>query len=214
RSLRTTVDAKARLVVGSDARAEVGPGTPPPQGFPLPTTEVSFVPDAGNFVPGGENFDLLAIDPATFARGAYWNGNLSDVPLPEILRGLSSGGDSRLPVAVVASQTPSNLELNIEGATVNASVIATPSGFPGMVAGVPLVVVDSHTLVGSLGGVANPLIEIPGATTELWVKGPTFQASSSLAAAGFGQDSITTAAQVEDLPQIAAVIQSLEVLRV
>src|SRR5205085_3690545 len=75
-------------------------------------------------------------------------------------------------------------------------------------------VVDSATLVGSLRTVANPLIEVPGATTDFWVKGPASQVLPSLASIGFRGDAVTTAAQVEQIPELAAVVQSLEVLGV
>jgi putative ABC transport system permease protein len=214
RSVQTTVSSKAHLFVGSDVQAQASYDTPLPERFPLPITKVTLAPEAGTLSPGGETFDLLAIDPSTFARAAFWTSGLSDLSLQQILGRLSENSDTGLPVAIALNGAAPTSGLDIETRTIPIRTVATLDAFPGMVAGVPLVVVDTGNLLRAIAGLADPLVETPGASTEFWVKGPTSEALPALGALGFGQDSVLTATQVEDIPEISAVVGSLLVLEV
>src|SRR5207248_10346061 len=63
-SLRSTVDAKAQVFVGSDVEGRVSFDTPPPQHPPFPFTRVSRVVEGGT-IPNGPDVDLLTVDPTT-----------------------------------------------------------------------------------------------------------------------------------------------------
>jgi len=103
---------------------------------------------------GGRPAMVLAIDPATFARGAFWDGSLADEPLDRVMRGLAPGPPGApVPVVVVGRTLPDrfafDLFLGTAGRSVRfpARVTERVRAFPGMRAN-PLVVVDRRALAG------------------------------------------------------------------
>ena len=72
-SLRTTVDAKAEVFVGSDVQLQIGPDTAVPADLGFPATISTRSREAGRFPDTDRLFDLISIDPATFEAAAYWN---------------------------------------------------------------------------------------------------------------------------------------------
>ena len=88
-SLRATVDAKARLFVGSDVELQGASGKNPPTHFPLPATLVERSLAAGFFDNDDtQEFDLVIIDPSTFVGAAYWNPALSSTSIEDLVRAL------------------------------------------------------------------------------------------------------------------------------
>jgi putative ABC transport system permease protein len=214
RSLQTTVDAKAHLFVGSDVQARVQYTTPSPKGFPMPITRVTLVSHPGTLSPGLEDFDLLAIDPETFARAAYWNPTLSDVPLDEMLHRVAEPARSVLPVVIAGGGGVSPLGLEIEGRLVPVRIVDRARAFPGIFSRRPLVVADERSLLRFFTDLPDPLNTTPGASTQFWVRGDPGRAQKALAALRFGPDFVITADQVMDIPEIAVVIQTLLALKV
>ena len=72
-SLRTTVDAKAKVFVGSDVRMQIGPDTQVPADLGFPATIATRSRQMGRFTDTDKQFDMVAIDPETFGSAAYWN---------------------------------------------------------------------------------------------------------------------------------------------
>src|SRR5437660_12306277 len=95
-SLRTTVDATAKIFVGSDVKVDVVPDASTPTNFPLPVTEVQRALDAGRF-DSGQAFDVLVVDPSTFASAAFWDDAFSDAPLGDLMSRLGGGTSNPLP---------------------------------------------------------------------------------------------------------------------
>ena len=99
-SLRTTVEAKAKVFVGSDVELHVGPDTQVPPDFGFPATIATRSKQAGRLPDSDVQFDLLAIDPATFEGAAYWNPAFSDRSVADLMRLLSEPSGDRLPVVL------------------------------------------------------------------------------------------------------------------
>jgi putative ABC transport system permease protein len=205
------VEAKARLFVGSDGQARVERTAPVPEDFPLPVTRVVRLLQAGT-LPNGVRFDLLAIDPATFARAVYWNSAFSEVALEDLVGALEGREDARLPIVVAASAaTPDFLQLG--GRSVPVEVIGSASAFPGVSSGRPLVVASQARLEEAVAGSIDPLAS-RSASVQLWMTGSTAQVVQATAGLPFEPNLVLTAEEVADLPYIAAVIDTLVVLNI
>jgi hypothetical protein len=113
-SLETTVDAKAKVFVGSDLQAWVPPDVSPPEEIPYPITRVGRARQAGTGHPGGVVFDLLTVDSDTFATAAFWHDGFSERSLEDLMADLEQGRRGQLPVVVAAGEgfDPTRLEMN------------------------------------------------------------------------------------------------------
>jgi putative ABC transport system permease protein len=212
RSLETTVDAKARLFVGSDVQGQMLYETPVPERFPLPMTRVTRLQQPGTLAPGGEDFDLLAVDTATLPSAAYWNPSLSDVSIQQMAQQLGAPASDRIPIVLAGAGTSTPSAMDFDGRYVPVEIVARARAFPGMTSFRPFVVVDADTLLEAFAGLPNPLRFSPGASTEFWVKGDPKRASAALRALTYAPYLVLTADQVRDIPEIAAVIDSFLVL--
>jgi putative ABC transport system permease protein len=209
RSLETTVDAKAKLFVGSDVQGRVLYETPLPRSFSLPLTRVTQRTNAGTMA-GGAPFDLLAVDPSTIASAAYWNPAFSNMSIQQIASALRAPS-GRLPVLIAGGGGWSPTALRIDLTTFPVRVVGHASAFPGMPSRNPLVVVDAQALLARFAGSPYPL-KVPEATTEFWVKGDTALARSAVQALKYPPYQILTAEEVKDVPEIAAVIDTFLVM--
>ena len=93
-SVRATLDAKARTFVGSDVSVE---GFTRDAAIPA-DLDATVVHRYEEVLVNGSPVMMLAIDPATFARAAFWDGSLADRPLEQIVADLAprfSGGPPR-----------------------------------------------------------------------------------------------------------------------
>jgi putative ABC transport system permease protein len=210
RSIETTVEAKAKLYVGSDVQTQVSDSTPLPKSFPLPATKVTEVLDAGTLA-DGSTFDLLAVDPATFARAAYWDPAFSHLSMDEILTKLRTPG--AIPPVLVAgtSQAPPTMRLNFQGAGVPVRPFGTASAFPGVTSLNPLIVVSTDAFERAYAG-AGDLLGSSKATTSFWIKGDTAAALRAVNKLPFTTFLTITASQVEDIPEFHATIYTFLVL--
>jgi hypothetical protein len=77
----------------------------------------------------------------------------------------------------------------------------------------PLVVVPADRFSAAFVEVANPLLSA-GATTELWVRGPTSAAVSALRNLRYPPSAVVTADEVADVPHIAMVVDTFSILEV
>jgi hypothetical protein len=209
RSLETTVDAKAKLFVGSDVQGRVLDVTPLPRPFALPITKVTEVQEAGT-LPNGSSFDLLAVDPSTIAEAAYWNGAFSHLSMRQIASVLSRPG-ARAPILVAGASNVAPRSIEIQGVSVPVRTVGEASAFPGVASQHPLVVVAEGSLRRVFPGMAT-LLGSPKATSEFWVKGDTQEAERALGALKYPPYLILTANQVEDIPQIHAAIDTFLVM--
>lgn len=213
-SLETTVDAKAKVFVGSDVGARVLWTRSAPEGFPYPVTRAVEV-DRGALIPG-RSFDLLAVDSSTLAGAAYWNEGFSDLSLEQIAARLGDADEDALPIAVAAGPAVAPDEVQIGTVLMPVEIVARTTSFPGLRSKNPLIVVDESALSERLeraGALLNPLTQT-GSSTELWIRGDPEAVRTALLEAEVPTYLVVTAEQVQDIPQVAAVIDTFVVLNV
>lgn len=140
-SLDYTGHAKSRVYVGSDVRAEVRT----PLGTPLAgMTQTFFVRDASF---AGVNVEVVAVDPGSFAAGAFWDESFSDRPLGDLLDLLAASPTTAIAVGdVPAAGTVTNRRGK---GSFELTTVIPAAVFPGVKHGKPLVVVSQATLAGS-----------------------------------------------------------------
>jgi putative ABC transport system permease protein len=210
-SLETTVEAKAKVFLGSDVQGRVDYQTPVPESFAMPMTRVVRRLNAGSLQPVGATFDLLAIDSSTFVRAVYWNDDFAQQPLQQIVDRLDDLGAGRVPVVLAGGYDYDPATIQIDSEEVPVDVVARTDAFPGMSSLRPLIVVDEATLLGALTLPASPL-NVPSASTELWVRGDENPARHALAALEFPPTLVLSASEIEDIPYISAVVDTFVVL--
>src|SRR5205085_5446891 len=80
---------------------------------------------------GRAHAQVLAVDPATFARTAYWQDSFADESLDDLVAALSGPEvDGRLPV-VAAGLPDGDPDLRLGALEVPAQVVATARVLPG-----------------------------------------------------------------------------------
>ncbi len=209
RSLEDSVDAKARLFVGSDVGVWVTPSTVLPDELPVPATRATILREAG--VAGAQLFDLLAVSPDTLESVAYWDPGFSDVPLGTLLDRLEGGGDGPAPVLVAGEGLSGVTSLEVNQTSFPVEVVGRASAFPRMVVGRPLVIIDESALAGFYPEGASPADGSSG-RTEIWLRGGVPEALEALSDLGVRPLQVVSAAEVKDIPYIAAVIDTFVVL--
>ena len=213
-SLRATVDAKARIFVGSQVQVQVVRDAMPAPGFPFPLTRATRLREAGTLDGGEAEYDLLAVESATLASAAIWNDAFSDEPLGTMLGRLDAPATDAIPVIVAngAGVRPRSVSLGQEDVPV--TVVGTASTFPGTSsADRPLLVMERAVLAETFSGLPDPLAA-PRATTELWIDGPADQVLERLDELDVRPLLVNTAEEVQDIPFIDAAVQTFLVLQV
>jgi putative ABC transport system permease protein len=210
RSMEVTVDAKAGVYVGSDVQARIDSVNETPERFPLPLTRVVRRIQAGELrtaVP----FDLLAIDPETFASTAFWDPAFASEPLEALLGRVAAPFEGTLPVVMASGPNAFPDSITIDRQTVPIEIVGRANAFPGMTSLRPLVVVDERRLLEAFEGLPNPLAGA-NASDELWIRGDPAAARGALSELSFVPDLVLTADEVKDIPYIGAVIDTFLVM--
>lgn len=208
-SLRSTVDAKARVFVGSDVAVWVDHTAPDQERFPLPITRATRLKYAGSLIPGQIPFDMVGIDAETVVGAAFWDEEFADEPL-DVLVGRLRSTRGALPVLLIQGEAKPTA---IETAQVQLPirVIGRAEAFPGVASDDPAVVVDVEALDARLGSEPSPLGST-NARTEYWIKGDTEEALASVAELEAFPLGTVTADFVKDIPFVAAAIDTFVVL--
>jgi putative ABC transport system permease protein len=178
-SLHQTTVEKAYMATGSDATGSIDASLALPRRFPYPVTKVEF----GNQVATvggnqGTQVDVMLVDPATLPATLHWQRDWGRNP-SDLVADLSRATSGPLPV-IVTPELAHDRALYVEGKRMPVRVLGTVRAFPGMAAGVPLVV----TSFGSLDRAARALglYDPLGITTPLvWAKGPPEAVSRAIA---------------------------------
>lgn len=189
RSLDATLDAKGRTFIGSDLAVRLGPAQESPASMFDAATTVDVYRTGRIDVPGRKGVNVLAIDPSTFERVAFWDASFSDTSLNEVMDRLAAPpDDGPVPAVVVGIEAPHIAELSIANgadvATTDLAIeqVAEVTAFPGMKRGTPTVFVSASALddLGLAGG----------ETTETWIRGDRERSLAALTAAGvsFSED--------------------------
>lgn len=210
-SLRTTVEAKAKVYVGSDVQGRINLSTPLPPAMPLPFTAVTRMIDAGD-LPGGAGFDLLVIDPRTFAGAAFWRDGFSDRSLSSLVDAVS--GAEPEPIRAIVVRGPrvrDGAVVELQEHALTLRVVGRADAFPGMTSRRPMLVVDGDALAAAFVDATNPLNNT-NASHEIWVRGDPARATAALASVEYPPYLILTADEVEAIPAIATAIETFLVL--
>ncbi len=151
-SQNSTLHAKAAVFVGSTTSVQlISPG-PVPAELASTTTEVLSLPNAEL---GGQDVDVIGIDPATFARAAFWDSSFADEPLRALLDRISGPGEAASPLPVIvagagASSVTGPLRLSNFGLItppIAVNVVDTAREFPGENGTNPLVIANRSSLL-------------------------------------------------------------------
>ena len=214
-SLDRTVDAKSHIFVGSDVQGTVDSQAQLPRSFPVPLTKVT-VKYAGGTLGGitGAQVDVMAVDPSTLARAAYWETEWASRPLADIARQLAARTPGPMPVLVAGGGDRAARALTIGAFTVPVRVVARSKAFPGMTLDRPLIVFDGAALArrAAAAHVPDPLGET-GASSLVWAKGDERSTARALAASALRPFYLLTAEEIRKKPAIAAETRTFGFLR-
>ena len=209
RSLRTTVDAKAGVFVGSDVQVQIDYEAPPQERFPFPITRSTRLKYAGRLMPGDVPFDILGIDAATIVGAAFWDGAFADEPFADLVGRLRSD-EGPLPVLLVqgggdpTTIRTAQVELPIE-------VVGHAIAFPGVSSDDPVIVVDAASLTARVGPQGNPFLSA-NARSEYWIAGDPDRVVSAIGELEAFPLGTLTAEEVKDVPFIKAAIETFSML--
>ncbi len=202
-----TLHAKAAVFVGSTTSVQLLSPGPVPAELASSTTEVLTLP---NSQLGGQDVDVIGVDPATFARAAFWDRSFADQPLQTLLDRISSTSDAGALPVIVAGATPSPptgaLQLSAYGtlsSPIAVTVVDTAKEFPGENGNDPLVV-TSASLLKRIG--------VPG-QVQLWSTLPDQQVLAAVERAGETPAILVTLSDVLDATTFAPIAWTFEYLQ-
>jgi putative ABC transport system permease protein len=166
-SIRLTLDAKAAVILGSETVASLERDVPvPPElaGRATPVLRLSRV------LVGGFETDVLGIDPATFADGAFWSAQLPGPSLDALVAGLSTDRGAGVAYGALPAGTH---DVHVFGERQFTVDVRTTRLLPGSQGSYPVLLVPRDAL-----GPATRW-SVP----ELWVRGDPATAAAAMARA-------------------------------
>ena len=178
RTLDASLDAKGRMFVGADVAVQVPDEADAPDAMADRATSVRDYPRA--WLPGAprQSLRVLAIDPATFDRAAFWDGSLADGSLPDLLDQVAAPAEGgRVRAIVVGTTIEPGTTVTIQGdrrTEVTIDPIDGVDAFPGMRLFQPTVYVAASAIDPSVDGFDR----------ELWFRGDHDTVVDDLEAAG------------------------------
>ncbi len=193
RSLTSTIEATTRAKIDTYVGTEVALGThnypgriPDPRGHGTPVSVIS----SGRV--GELDASVLGVDPATFARYAYWQADFSASRLPDLLARLQAPPAGQpVPAILVSASRGLNVDaVQLRTTRLPVRVVGRATGFPGdrLVAS-PMLVVRIDALRG-----VDPYSQ---RTEEVWTSHREAAAAAAvLAAAGVQIDDRVTAGDI------------------
>ena len=164
-SIRLTMDAKAAVILGSDTVATLDRDVPVPPslaGRATPVLRLSRV------LVGGVETDVLGIDPATFAQGAFWSDQLPGRSLDDLVARLSTDRSRGISAGTLPAGTH---DVRVYGERQFSVTVSTTRLLPGAQGGYPVLLVHRDTM-GNTARFAVP---------ELWIRGDPAAAAADLA---------------------------------
>ncbi len=129
-STKASTSAKASVFVGADVRSTLLSRDPLPKALATDATVVEVV-DLAVTVPGQASVTVVGVDPATFARAAYWDSSFSNRSLPDLLQDLEAKGpDAPVLVAGGAIGPAGTIRLTRSAGEIRYRVADTVNAFP------------------------------------------------------------------------------------
>jgi putative ABC transport system permease protein len=193
-STEASAAAKAKVFVGSDVRATLIGGATVPSSLRSSSTVV-LQDGSVSIDPGKVQVTVLAVDPATFARVAFWDSTFSDRPLPDLMRALASD-DTPIPALVTGGDVPTSGLLGFTrlAKEVPYSLVATVKAFPMQTQHETFVIVDGSRLVDERAEFVSYLV----------AKGSGTSVFAALSRANVPFTNPVTADQVRENPTVIA----------
>jgi hypothetical protein len=213
RSLRSTVDAKAEVFVGSDVQVLIDYSAPEQGSFAFPITRATRLKYAGSLQPGEVPFDMVGVDPDTVVDAAFWDSSFSDRSLADLVADLDADTEAIPAILVQGSEDLAPTSMHVGQDEVPIRITGRASAFPGVSSDDPVLVVDTDLLDERLGARGNPLRR-PSGRTEYWIEGDPDQVLGALDELEAFPLSTVTAVEVKDVPFIKAAIESFSMLNV
>lgn len=144
-SLSRTGDAKAGLFVGSDVNFRVGEDLSPD------TANATMVLRRMKATYAGIDVDILAIDPTTFTRAAFWDASFDDKSLQSVVDQLTTGADGVASVLAVGDVPSSGALANTQSrpGMLQVRVVETMRVFPGATTNRPFIIVSTDQAANS-----------------------------------------------------------------
>jgi len=164
-----TLEAKAGVLVGADIAVI---SVDRPAASPA-------IDDVGTIVDrypygdmDGEQVTVLAVDPGTFARYAYWDDRFADRPLEDLMAALADAGGSGAIGALAMGVDEDQVTVGVGTRDIEMDVVAHPDALPGRREAQPMLLV----LAADLGEIDRSA----GRFTEVWSNSPETQVRSTL----------------------------------
>ena len=205
-SISATAKEKSTLSIGADV-ALVTVAQPVVTGDPpFAWTPVTRIPDM-EITPQEVPADVLAVDPHTFARAAYWNSRLGG-SLTEMIRRLETASGTSVRALVAGGSLGSGSSLSVLGKAVPIDPVASLGDFPGARRGRITLILD-QTQLQEVGHVD---INGVGHFFELWAKGNPARILPYLNKIGLPTDTASTSQKVRATPAFLALSWTFGVL--
>ena len=169
-----TLDAKARVIAGADlAVLTVDPLRRTPATDAAGTVVVRYL--YGKVEGQNDDVAVLAVDPDSFARTAYWDRRFGPVSLDELMARLREPAPAgEIPAVVVRDgpRFPDRFPVGLGTTRITARTVGSADLFPGRRLRQPMMIVDRSRL---------PAIDpYAGTTNELWTNGDPAAARAAL----------------------------------
>lgn len=193
RSLDTTLLAKGRTYVGSDVAVRLSTDQELPAELRDRSTEVRYFRHAWVLRDRRVGLTVMAIDPATFGRAAFWDDTFSSRELDEIVEQLGAvGEDGPVPAVVMGADLGATFDVAVIGSRTRhlpVTVVGGIDAFPGMRPQEPTVYVAASAL---------ERVDADGYVTEAWIRGDPEEIRAALADAGTGFQEVRALSGIAD----------------
>ena len=189
-STRSGAADKARVLVGSDTNLKLPDEAPPGVTAGLPATVVRRFQEV-RLTLDSRPVDMIGVDPASFASGAFWRQGFADASLGRLLGRLDQAPPGRLAAVLAGPAVADARAVDVGPVRLAVTAVATARAFPGMTS------TDRSLLVVSSAGfdaAAGRKRDQASWRTELWARGDPGAALAALRRAGQAPVAVTTAA--------------------
>jgi len=189
-STRSGAADKARVLVGSDTNLQLPGEAPPGVTAGLPATLVRRFQEV-RLTLDSRPVDMIGVDPASFASGAFWRQGFADASLGRLLGRLDQAPPGRLAAVLAGPAVADARAVDVGPVRLAVTVVATARAFPGMtLSDRSLLVVSSAGFDAAVGRKRDQA----SWRTELWARGDPGAALAALRRAGQAPAAVTTAA--------------------
>jgi len=199
-STRSAAIDKARILVGSDTNLLLGDEAPPGATAGLQATVVRRFEQV-TLPLGDQPVTMIAVDPATFRTGAFWDDSFAEAPLGAMLRRLENPQPDRVGAILAGPALMADARSVDVGPTrLPLEVVATAAAFRGMTSADRSLLVVSAARLDAVAGRMDSEWR-----TEIWTRDDPGMALAALRRVGLAPETVTTAADVMRTPAFLAV---------